>query len=238
MNDSHPRSQDHPTADPAFPQPADGSLDASPEAAAAPGPPTEPEAVDTSTSGAPMGGPDHPSDVDAAEGDGPEIDLAGLADADPRTRPELFGALVTAEAQRDEYLDDLRRARAEFENYRRRVMRDGATQRDTGKGEVVTALLEVLDDLDRTMEASEDSEDPSLAKGVQLVASKLTSALGSHGLTRIDAVDEPFDPSEHEAVQQQPSDEPLETPIVTQVLRPGYRLGDRVLRPAMVVVAS
>lgn len=184
------------------------------------------------------------TDADAAEPDEagesgePELDLAALADADPRTRVELFGALLSAEAQRDEYLDDLRRARAEFENYRRRVMREGATQRDAGKGEVVTALLEVLDDLDRTLDAADASEDPSLAKGVQLVASKLTSALGSQGLHRIDAVEEPFDPNQHEAVQQQESDEPLETPIVTQVLRPGYRLGDRVLRPAMVVVAS
>ncbi|MCA1784237.1 MAG: nucleotide exchange factor GrpE [Intrasporangiaceae bacterium] len=166
------------------------------------------------------------------------LDLETLADADPRSRAELYGALLAAEAQRDEYLDDLRRARAEFDNYRRRVMREGASQRDSGKAEAFGSLLEVLDDLERTVEASEGSDDPSLAKGLQLVASKLVSAVGSQGLTRIDAVDAPFDPNEHEAVQQLPSDEPTDEPVVTQVLRPGYRLGDRVLRPAMVVVRS
>ncbi len=179
---------------------------------------------------------DAPDPADAAEQD--TVDLDALADADPRTRAELYGALLEAEAQRDEYLDDLRRARAEFDNYRRRVMREGASQRDSGKAEAFGSLLEVLDDLERTVEASEGSDDPSLAKGLQLVASKLVSAVGSQGLTRIDAVDAPFDPNEHEAVQQQPSDEPTDEPVVTQVLRPGYRLGDRVLRPAMVVVRS
>jgi len=166
------------------------------------------------------------------------VDLEALVDADPRSRAELYGALLDAEAQRDEYLDDLRRARAEFDNYRRRVMREGASQRDVGKAEAFGSLLEVLDDLERTVEASEGSDDPSLAKGLQLVATKLVSAVGSQGLTRIDAVDVPFDPNEHEAVQQLPSDEPTDEPLVDQVLRPGYRLGDRVLRPAMVVVRS
>lgn len=256
MNDSHPRPQDHPTREPGDPEPADerrgpaseaaetGSesvpeaVEAPASASAGPAAVSEPSAAPAADASSHAGQPSSADGQEADDGDEAELDLAALADADPRTRAEIFGALVSAEGQRDEYLDDLRRARAEFENYRRRVMREGATQRDAGKGEVVTALLEVLDDLDRTLEAADTSEDPSLAKGVQLVASKLTSALGSQGLHRIDAVDEPFDPNQHEAVQQQESDEPLDTPIVAQVLRPGYRLGDRVLRPAMVVVAS
>lgn len=165
------------------------------------------------------------------------LDLTALAEADPRTEAELLGALLEAEASRDEYLDDLRRARAEFDNYRRRVMRESTTQRDAGKAEAVRGLLEVLDDLDRTLSAAQESEDRSLAKGVELVASKLVQALEALGLSRIDQVDVPFDPTQHEAVQQQPSDEPSEAPTVVQVLRPGYRLGDeRILRPAMVVV--
>ena len=201
--------------------------------------PTEPQlGVDGPTEPAEHADAAHHA-ADTAD-DAPEqtIDLEALADADPRARAELFGALLEAEAQRDEYLDDLRRARAEFDNYRRRVMREGASQRDSGKAEAFGSLLEVLDDLERTVEASEGSDDPSLAKGLQLVASKLVSAVGSQGLTRIDTVDAPFDPNEHEAVQQLPSDEPTDEPVVAQVLRPGYRLGDRVLRPAMVVVRS
>ena len=179
-----------------------------------------------------------PAGAAAAVVQGQTVDLEALVDADPRSRAELYGALLEAEAQRDEYLDDLRRARAEFDNYRRRVMREGSSQRDSGKAEVFNSLLDALDDLERTVEASEGSDDPSLAKGLQLVATKVVSAVGSQGLTRIDAVDAPFDPNEHEAVQQLPSDEPSDEPVVTQVLRPGYRLGDRVLRPAMVVVRS
>ena len=198
--------------------------------------PSEPIDATSSDPDGGVDGADHPTD--SAGSSEQTVDLEALVDADPRSRAELYGALLEAEAQRDEYLDDLRRARAEFDNYRRRVMREGASQRDLGKAEAFGSLLEVLDDLERTVEASEGSDDPSLAKGLQLVANKLVSAVGSQGLTRIDAVDAPFDPNEHEAVQQLDSDEPTDEPIVAQVLRPGYRLGDRVLRPAMVVVRS
>jgi molecular chaperone GrpE len=155
---------------------------------------------------------------------------------DPRTREELLVAVRDAERQRDEYLDDLRRARAEFENYRRRTSREAALARDVGRGDVATALLDVLDDLDRTLAASEDSADTGLAKGVSLVAEKLSGTLASLGLVRLDPLGDPFDPAEHEAVQQVPNDEPLDPPVVESTLRPGYRLGARVLRPAMVVV--
>jgi molecular chaperone GrpE len=105
-----------------------------------------------------------------------------------------------------------------------------------GKGDVAASLLEVLDDLDRTLEAAEDSDDTTLAKGVSLVAEKLVRALQGHGLERIDATGTAFDPNVHEAVQQRPADEPVDEPTVAEVLRPGYRLGERTLRPAMVVV--
>ncbi len=167
--------------------------------------------------------------LDGAGGD------AGQQD-DPRTREELLVAVTTVERERDEYLDDLRRARAEFENFRRRTQRDAGTARDAGRGDVAAALLDVLDDLDRTLAAAEDSTDPGLAKGVSLVAEKLTSTLSGIGLVRIDPLGDPFDPSLHEAVQQVPADEPTDAPLVESTLRPGYRLGERVLRPAMVVV--
>jgi molecular chaperone GrpE len=177
-------------------------------------------------------GDDPAGDTDAAPG----VDLESLADADPRTKAELIGAVLDLEADRDEYLDDLRRARAEFENYRRRVTREAAAQRRAGTAEAVAALLEVLDDLDRTLDAAEETSDEGLKKGVELVASKLIQALTSLGVERVDAVGEPFDPNVHEAVQQLPADEPTEVPVVAQVLRPGYRLEERVLRAAMVVV--
>jgi molecular chaperone GrpE len=178
--------------------------------------------------------PDADADADAEAAEG--SDLVALAEADPRSRVELLAELFEAEARRDEYLDDVRRARAEFENYRRRVMRDGAAQRESGRAEVVEPLLEVLDDLDRTLDAAEGSSDETLAKGVELVATKLVHALRGIGLERIDGIGVGFDPNHHEAVQQQPAEEPGSEPSVVQILRPGYRMGDRVLRAAMVVV--
>lgn len=167
-------------------------------------------------------------------GDG--LDIEALADSDPRSKGELLAELMAAEAKRDEYLDDLRRSHADFENYRRRVMRDGALQRAAGKAEVASALLEVLDDLDRTLVAAEGSPDPDLHTGVRLVASKLVDGLRQLGLERIDATGVAFAPEVHEAVQQQPGDGIDGEPMVVTVLRPGYRMDDRVLRAAMVAV--
>lgn len=164
------------------------------------------------------------------------LDLEAVADADPRSKGEVLGELIAAETKRDEYLDDLRRSHADFENYRKRVMREGTAQREAGKIAVVESLLEVLDDLDLTLEAATRSPDAGLAKGVALVADKLGHALDGVGLTRIDETGGAFDPTQHEAVQQIPAEESRDEPVVAQVLRPGYRLGDRVLRAAMVVV--
>ncbi len=191
--------------------------------------PTEPTEPTEASGASPV------SDTEAEVGSG-GLDIEALADSDPRSKGELLAELMAAEAKRDEYLDDLRRSHADFENYRRRVMRDGALQRAAGKAEVAGSLLEVLDDLDRTLVAAEGSPDPDLHTGVRLVASKLSDALRQLGLERIDATGVAFDPEVHEAVQQQPGDGIDGEPMVVTVLRPGYRMGDRVLRAAMVAV--
>lgn len=174
-----------------------------------------------------------PADVDDARED---ADTAATPAEDSRSAEELRAELTAAETQRDEYLDDLRRARAEFENFRKRTTRESAGQRDVGRADVATALLEVLDDLDRTLEAAETSTDEGFGKGVVLVAEKLVRTLQGFGLERIDEVGAPFDPNVHEAVSQQAAEEPVDEPRIAQVFRPGYRMGERVLRPAMVVV--
>jgi molecular chaperone GrpE len=201
------------------------------------------------TSPAPDDAPAVP--VDGASGDGEagsdgdeaneaaadeQPDWEALSQTDPRSRGELLAELTEAEARRDEYLEDVRRARAEFENYRKRVMREGSTQRELGKSDVAARILEVLDDFDRTVDAADNSSDEGLAKGVALVHGNLVTALRDLGLARIDAIDVIFDPNRHEAVQQLPADEPLEEPVVAEVFRPGYEMGGRVLRAAMVVV--
>lgn len=143
--------------------------------------------------------------------------------------------LTAAERERDQYLDALRRKQAEFENFRKRMMREGATQRIAGHAEVAERMLDVLDDFDRTIDAAGDV-DPGFLKGVQLVHDKLARVLSDFGVTRIDETEVSFDPNRHEAVQQVAADEDRDEPMVTQVLRPGYELGGRTLRAAMVVV--
>jgi molecular chaperone GrpE len=182
-------------------------------------------------------------ELDAEVADDSEDEAAAIAEieaaADPRTRGELVAALIASEQQCDEYLDDLRRSRADFENCRRRMSKDLATQREAGKADLAMALLETLDDLDRTMQAAEASSDEQLAHGVQLVATKLRGSLEKAGLVRIDATGVPFDPQRHEAVAQRPAEGRAgETagPVVADVMRPGYEWGERVLRAAMVTV--
>jgi molecular chaperone GrpE len=216
------------------------TAEANPDPAAATGPDGDADlraaaARAYAASGAAHARPADPGGAEDGVAEGPQASPAEAED-DPRTRDELLVAAREAERQRDEYLDDLRRARAEFDNFRRRTGREAASARDAGRGDVASALLDVLDDLDRTLAAAEDSADPGLAKGVSLVAEKLSGTLASLGLIRLEPLGDPFDPAEHEAVQQVPADEPLDPPVVDSTLRPGYRLGDRVLRPAMVVV--
>ncbi len=173
---------------------------------------------------------------DVAVDDGAELMLR--AEADPRDRAQLLGDLEVAERARDEYLDDLRRALADFENYRKRVARDGATQRELGRADAVTALLDVLDDVDRAVAAAADGVDAATLGGaLGAIAEKARRALEGLGVARVDGAGVAFDPSVHDAVQQV-EDADASEPTVHQVLRPGYRLGERVLRAAMVVVAQ
>lgn len=175
------------------------------------------------------------------------LDLEARAEADPRSRVELIVELDVVEAQRDEYLDDLRRSHADLENYRKRVARDGASQRDHGRGDVISALLDVLDDLDRVVTAADalpdglPSDATAVASGVRVVAEKAARALEAFGVERVDTVGVTFDPTVHDAVQQVEAEQTQDGatgPTVHTILRPGYRMSDRVLRPAMVVVAQ
>jgi molecular chaperone GrpE len=181
-------------------------------------------------------GPADAPEASAAPDDG--VDLVLRAEADPRDRAQLLGDLELAERARDEYLDDLRRALADFENYRKRVARDGAVQRELGRADAVGALLDVLDDVDRAVAAAADGVDATALGGaLGAIAEKARRALEGVGVARVDASGVAFDPSVHDAVQQV-EDADASEPTVHQVLRPGYRLGERVLRAAMVVVAQ
>jgi molecular chaperone GrpE len=148
---------------------------------------------------------------------------------------ELEERLALLERERDELIDDLKRVAADFDNYRKRVARDQAALVERAHERVVKELLPVLDDLERALVAAEEHEEAKLEEGVRLVHRELRDALAKEGLVEIETEGE-FDPHVHEALLTQPSEE--SDGAILQVIQKGYRLGDRVLRPARVVVSQ
>jgi molecular chaperone GrpE len=144
-------------------------------------------------------------------------------------------ALEVVTRERDEYLDTLQRLKAEFDNYRKRVARDQQELAARAHERLVRELVPVLDDLERALEAATEHEEAKLEEGVRLVHRALADALGREGLAEIDT-DGKFDPHTQEALLSQPSE--AEEGTVIQVLQKGYTLGDRVLRPARVIISA
>lgn len=133
------------------------------------------------------------------------------------------------EPQRD-YLDDLRRLQAEFDNYRRRMMREQTEIAGRASSRLIERLLVVLDNFDRALEHDSGNS------GLELVQKELLAALNGEGLVAIDALGKPFDPNFHEAVESHEQNDVSE-PTCTEVYRTGYLLKGKVLRPSVVVVA-
>ena len=150
--------------------------------------------------------------------------------------PEPEDPLRQAEAKAEEYLRDLQRLAADFDNFRKRTAREQAALAQRAHERLVKELLPVLDDLERALEAAEEHDEAKLVDGVRLVQQALRQALEREGLAEIEA-DGKFDPHVHEALLAQPAED-AEQGDVLQVLQKGYRLGDRVLRPARVIVAE
>jgi molecular chaperone GrpE len=149
---------------------------------------------------------------------------------------ELLARLQDAERERDKNLDDLRRVAADFDNYRKRVLREQMQILARSGERVVSKLLPVLDDLERALEAAEHHEEAKVLEGVRMTKDALAGVLASEGVEEI-AADGPFDPHVHEALMTQPS-EGVEPGHVAHVIQRGYKLGDVVLRPARVIVAE
>jgi|SRR5579871_4418906 len=146
--------------------------------------------------------------------------------------------LQTAEQKRDEYLDLAQRTRADFENYQKRMKRDLAEERRYAQMPLAGELLSAMDNLERATTAAEQAgEKGPLVQGVAMVHTQLLDILRRHGVTRIEAMGQPFDPNQHQAVMQQPSKEHPPMTVV-QVLEPGYMIHERVLRPARVAVST
>lgn len=149
---------------------------------------------------------------------------------------DALSRLADAEAKRDEYLADLQRLAADFDNYRKRSAREQQAFAARAHERLVAKLLPVLDDLERALDAAEKHEQARLIEGVEMTRAALAATLASEGLVEIEA-EGAFDPHAHEALMTQPADG-VEPGEIVQVVQKGYRLGDVVLRPARVIVAA
>ena len=155
--------------------------------------------------------------------------------ADEQALSELEERVALLEKERDEYLNDLRRVAADFDNYRKRTARDQESLVARAHERLVKELLPVLDDLERALEAAAEHEEARLEEGVRLVHRELRDALAKEGLVEIET-NSRFDPHVHEALLSQPSEQ--DDGAILEVIQKGYRLGDRVLRPARVVISE
>jgi molecular chaperone GrpE len=174
-------------------------------------------------------------DVPAPEDEVVEGELLDEAENEEVLIDAAGGELERLTAERDEYLTHLQRTQAEFDNYRKRMLRDQTTHLERATANLIEQLLPVLDSFELALNSG-GTDVERLRKGVELVYGELLGVLEKAGLERIEAHGKPFDPEEHEAVMHVESDDG--EPGVRDVVRTGYRLKGRVIRPAMVKVAT
>jgi molecular chaperone GrpE len=184
---------------------------------------------------------------DQDEDEGGDQDEAGATDEDEileeveATDDEealIAADLARARAEAESYLDDLRRLQADFDNYRKRTLREQTARAASASQALVARLLPVLDNFELAVSAAEQSRDfDRMLKGVEMVFGELRQALEGEGLVKIEAEGKPFDPERHEAVIAV-EEEDTEPGMVVDIVRAGYELRGKVLRPAMVKVAK
>jgi molecular chaperone GrpE len=166
---------------------------------------------------------------------GATIDPEIEPEAESRTGQDDEDDIEALRTETKQYRDHLQRLQAEFDNYRKRVLREQTTAVEQAARPIFRRLLEVLDDFDLALMHAQDRPDfDRFLHGVELVYAKLLDTLRTEGLEQMDAQGKPFDPENHEALMQTGDGEG--DPVVADVLRPGYTLKGRVLRPAGVRV--
>lgn len=147
--------------------------------------------------------------------------------------------LMRAQEQVQAVLSEYRRATEEFEQVKQRMRRDVGREVERGRRTVLVEMLEVVDNLDRAIDAaSEAGSDPTLLQGVEMVHAQFLAKLEQFGVVRLDVLGQPFDPQQHEAVSMAPVDNPAHNGLIVAVAREGYAIGEELLRPAAVVVAT
>ena len=153
--------------------------------------------------------------------------------------PELAAQLEAAKAEAAANYDKFMRTAADLENFRRRMVREKDELRTTATGRVLEDIFPVMDTLALAINAARqpNAEVKSLVGGIDMVLTQLKTALANHGLREINPEGQPFDPHQHDAISHQPSNE-IKEEHVMNVIRTGYSLNGRLLRPASVVVSS
>ena len=175
-----------------------------------------------------------PEVVEAELVDGEQADAAQAADAEPEEEDELAKAQQEAADARDSYL----RLKAEWDNFRKRTAAERESEKIRASEKLVKDLIPVIDDLERAIDhAKQTGEGGSLTEGVEAITTKFLQILAKSKVEQIEAVGEPFDPNKHQAVGTQPDDSVPEETVLT-VYQKGYQMGDRVLRPALVVTST
>jgi molecular chaperone GrpE len=153
------------------------------------------------------------------------------------SRPSEADELAKLRRERDEYYDRLLRKTAEFDNFRKRVERERIEHREWVAADIISGILRILDDFERALKADAPPEAQPYRAGVEMIHKQLLDLIKRHGATPIDALGADFDPTLHEAVAYEETPGAREGEVVAEFVR-GYKLGDRLLRPAMVKVAK
>ena len=151
---------------------------------------------------------------------------------------DLRTSLEEMEAKTEEYLDGWQRSRAEFANYKKRILREQAEIHQVARGEVIKLYLDIADDLERALEKKPAGGDGDIwAIGIGIIFQKLLGKLESEGIKPMCALGQEFDPNIHEAIMKEESEE-HESGQIIEVIQEGYWIGEKVLRPAQVRVAA
>ena len=168
---------------------------------------------------------------------GSEPESTAQPEESPEAASAAAGDATALQTERDQYFEQMKRAQAELENFRRRVQREAEQSARYSSLPLIRDLLPALDNLGRTIQAAEQTgKIEDLLQGLQMIVSQFDQVFSAHAAKPITAVGEPFDPNMHEAMQQIPTNEhpPM---TVMQELERGYTLHDRVIRPSKVLVA-
>jgi molecular chaperone GrpE len=189
---------------------------------------------------------DDPEFAEAADEQAGDETAAEQAEAGAQPGVEADEAVAAAQKERDAYKEQFLRAVADFDNYRKRIERERRELSEYAAADVLLDLLPIIDNFERALQASasapgatadKPAESEAFYRGIELIHKQMLDLLRKRGVTHIDARGADFDPNVHQAVIHEPSEEHREGEVMEE-LQPGYKLGDRLLRPAMVKVAK